>query len=201
MNAHAYAPTYTQTQLTFAAERKARLARFQQAGNARPEKTALVTYRETKPFVPEVIERKQMSELERMFWHSMMRNDGRSERVWRWASKAYQSHDISRRPTVRNILLVVSRESGVPVDYLLSGRRADHIVVPRQVAMYLAREITTLSFPEISRRLGKKDHTTAIHGCRKISALVHAGDPQICGLVIACTAELRARGYQIPEGC
>jgi chromosomal replication initiator protein len=42
---------------------------------------------------------------------------------------------------------------------------------PRQVAMYLARKLTTRSLPEIGRRFGGRDHTTVLHACRRIEEL------------------------------
>ena len=52
----------------------------------------------------------------------------------------------------------------------ITGRsRKKELVVPRQVAMYLLRELLNLSFPSIGEKLGKRDHTTAIYACEKIS--------------------------------
>ena len=52
-----------------------------------------------------------------------------------------------------------------------SPGRARRIARPRQVAMYLAREITSRSLPEIGKRFGGRDHTTVLHACRRIAAL------------------------------
>ncbi len=52
---------------------------------------------------------------------------------------------------------------------LKSRRRSKTLVQPRQIAMYLCREMTDSSFPEIGRQFGGKDHTTIIHGCRQIA--------------------------------
>jgi chromosomal replication initiator protein len=52
-----------------------------------------------------------------------------------------------------------------------SAGRARRIARPRQVAMYLAREITARSLPEIGKRFGGRDHTTVLHACRRIAAL------------------------------
>ena len=57
-----------------------------------------------------------------------------------------------------------------------SPQRARRVARPRQVAMYLARKLTTRSLPEIGRRFGGRDHTTVLHACRRIEALV-AEDP------------------------
>jgi chromosomal replication initiator protein len=52
-----------------------------------------------------------------------------------------------------------------------SAGRARRIARPRQVAMYLARELTMRSLPEIGKRFGGRDHTTVLHACRRIAAL------------------------------
>ncbi|MGB8602741.1 MAG: helix-turn-helix domain-containing protein, partial [Rhizomicrobium sp.] len=52
-----------------------------------------------------------------------------------------------------------------------SAQRARRVARPRQVAMYLARKLTTRSLPEIGRRFGGRDHTTVLHACRRIEAL------------------------------
>jgi chromosomal replication initiator protein len=52
-----------------------------------------------------------------------------------------------------------------------SPQRARRVARPRQVAMYLARQLTSRSLPEIGRRFGGRDHTTVLHACRRIEAL------------------------------
>jgi|SRR5579871_1731459 len=52
-----------------------------------------------------------------------------------------------------------------------SPQRARRVARPRQVAMYLARKLTTRSLPEIGRRFGGRDHTTVLHACKRIEAL------------------------------
>jgi chromosomal replication initiator protein len=54
---------------------------------------------------------------------------------------------------------------------LHSARRARRVARPRQVAMFLARELTSRSLPDIGRRFGGRDHTTVLHACRRIEAL------------------------------
>jgi chromosomal replication initiator protein len=50
----------------------------------------------------------------------------------------------------------------------MSPSRVRRIARPRQIAMYLARQLTKMSYPQIGRRLGGRDHTTILHGNRKI---------------------------------
>ena len=57
-----------------------------------------------------------------------------------------------------------------------SPQRARRVARPRQVAMYLARKLTTRSLPEIGRRFGGRDHTTVLHACRRIEALIGEDD-------------------------
>ncbi len=66
----------------------------------------------------------------------------------------------------------------VKVSDLSSDRRHKAVTVPRQVAMYLVRELTRMSFPEIGRRFGGKDHSTVISACKRVSSLIDT-DPSI----------------------
>ena len=62
------------------------------------------------------------------------------------------------------IINVVAEHFGVKVEDITSKRRNSEFVQPRQVVMYLCRELTDTSFADIGKMLGKKDHTTIIHG-------------------------------------
>ena len=55
---------------------------------------------------------------------------------------------------------------------MCSPKRDKHIVIPRQIAMYLLRSELHLSFPKIAGELGRKDHTTAIHSVEKIEKAI-----------------------------
>jgi len=78
--------------------------------------------------------------------------------------------------TLDDILNQVSGYYEVPIEDLLSPRRSRNIAVARQVAMYLARDLTEMSLPQIGQALGGRDHTTIMHGCDKISALFEKDD-------------------------
>ena len=56
---------------------------------------------------------------------------------------------------------------------LRAQRRHKSIVLPRQIAMYLSRQLTTMSLPEIGQAFGGKDHTTVLHSCKKIEAEIN----------------------------
>ena len=78
--------------------------------------------------------------------------------------------------TMDDILHHVSGFYEVPIDALVGPRRSRDIAVARQVAMYLARDLTEMSLPQIGQALGGRDHTTIMHGCDKISALFEKDD-------------------------
>ncbi len=71
--------------------------------------------------------------------------------------------------TMDDIQEAVSARFHVKIGELKSRRRSKTLVHPRQIAMYLCRELTDSSFPEIGRHFGGKDHTTIIHACKQIA--------------------------------
>ncbi len=76
-----------------------------------------------------------------------------------------------KRVTIDEIQKLVSAHFELkPLD-LISARRARAVARPRQIAMYLAKRLTTRSLPEIGRRFGGRDHSTVIHAVRKIEEL------------------------------
>lgn len=81
---------------------------------------------------------------------------------------AYQE----RRTSIDNIQQTVAEYYKLRVADLLSKKRARDIARPRQLAMYLAKECTSLSLPQIGDRFGGRDHTTVLHACRKITELL-----------------------------
>ncbi|OYW86421.1 chromosomal replication initiator DnaA [Candidatus Saccharibacteria bacterium 32-49-10] len=70
--------------------------------------------------------------------------------------------------SARQVIDKTARHFQIKVDEICSAKRDKHIVVPRQIAMYLLRSELHLSFPKIASELGRKDHTTAIHSVDKI---------------------------------
>jgi chromosomal replication initiator protein len=73
-----------------------------------------------------------------------------------------------RRIKIEDILRIISRHYGVSKGDILSQRRHRSVVWPRQIGMYLAKQLTSRSLPEIGRRFGNRDHTTVLHAIRKI---------------------------------
>ncbi len=76
-----------------------------------------------------------------------------------------------RRVTIDEIQRKVSEYYSVRLSDLLSARRSRAIARPRQVAMYLSKQLTERSLPEIGRKFGGRDHTTVMHAVRKIEEL------------------------------
>jgi hypothetical protein len=76
-----------------------------------------------------------------------------------------------RYPPVKVIQHAVADHYGVTVHEILSPRRTAKVVMPRQIAMYLAKKLTLKSLPEVGRRFGGRDHTTVMHAVRKIESL------------------------------
>jgi chromosomal replication initiator protein len=76
-----------------------------------------------------------------------------------------------KRVTVDQIQKCVADHYGLQQADLLSERRARAVARPRQAAMWIAKQITTRSLPDIGRRFGGRDHTTVLHAVRRIEAL------------------------------
>ncbi|HEX7759707.1 MAG TPA: chromosomal replication initiator protein DnaA [Caulobacteraceae bacterium] len=83
-----------------------------------------------------------------------------------------------RRVTVDDIQKAASEHFGLKQADLISERRTRSVARPRQAAMWLAKQLTTRSLPDIGRRFGGRDHTTVLHAVRRIEEL-RAADPQL----------------------
>ena len=73
-----------------------------------------------------------------------------------------------RRVELDQVIRAVAGEFGVKVGDIKGSRRTREISLPRQVAMYLSRKLTSASYPEIGRGLGGKDHSTVVKGFKKV---------------------------------
>ena len=98
----------------------------------------------------------------------------------------------SKNVTAQEIIKTVADFFEIPVSELTNRSRKKEVVEPRQIAMYLLRDVLKLSYPHIGERLGKRDHTTAIHACEKISKDVN-GNAQLNQKIIL----IRERLYKI----
>jgi chromosomal replication initiator protein len=87
-------------------------------------------------------------------------------------------HDIlrahDRRVTIEEIQKRVAEHYNIRLTDMSSPRRARNVARPRQVAMYLAKQLTSRSLPEIGRRFGGRDHTTVMHAVSRVAELMQA---------------------------
>lgn len=85
-------------------------------------------------------------------------------------------HDLlksfDRRVTIEEIQRRVSEHYNIRITDMSSARRARAVARPRQVAMYLAKQLTSRSLPEIGRKFGNRDHTTVMHAVSRITELM-----------------------------
>jgi chromosomal replication initiator protein len=82
----------------------------------------------------------------------------------------------NRRITIDEIQKKVAEHYNIRISDMHSARRARNVARPRQVAMYLAKQLTSRSLPEIGRKFGGRDHTTVMHAVRKIEELMEGDD-------------------------
>jgi chromosomal replication initiator protein len=92
--------------------------------------------------------------------------------------------------SVEQIQEKVSERFGMSLQELTGDRRSQSIVYPRQVAMYLCRELTDSSLPKIGKKFGGRDHTTVIHATSKIAKLIRE-DRNVYNLVQELTARVK----------
>jgi chromosomal replication initiator protein len=92
--------------------------------------------------------------------------------------------------SIERIQTAVSDRFGLSLDELCGDRRSQNIVYPRQVAMYLSRELTDASLPKIGREFGGRDHTTVIHATSKIARMIR-DDRSVYNLVQELTARIK----------
>jgi len=85
-------------------------------------------------------------------------------------------HDIlrahDRRVTIEEIQKRVAEHYNIRISDMSSARRARNVARPRQVAMYLSKQLTSRSLPEIGRRFGNRDHTTVMHAVSRVAELM-----------------------------
>jgi chromosomal replication initiator protein len=92
--------------------------------------------------------------------------------------------------SIERIQTAVTDRFGLSMEELCGERRTQSIVYPRQVAMYLSRELTDASLPKIGREFGGRDHTTVIHATSKIARLIRE-DRSVYNLVQELTARIK----------
>lgn len=104
------------------------------------------------------------------------------------------------RNDVDVVIAAVAHEFRVTRSDLLGPSRERHIVLPRQIGMYLAWAMTGRTFPELGRRFGGRDHTTVLYSARKIASLMTT-DAAVAGVVekaaAQCVAPMRRLGTKL----
>jgi chromosomal replication initiator protein len=80
----------------------------------------------------------------------------------------------NREMTVEMIQKFVSEFFSIKTSDMKSDKRLKNLVIPRQIAIYLCRELTKSSYPEIGEKFGGKDHSTIIHSFKKIANLMNS---------------------------
>lgn len=154
----------TAAYLREAKERRQRLS--QRAPGAKPPR-----------WKPTIVSRPRLTASERATLHKAAAIEARISKIRDWMLVA--SDGVNWRPhIVTEVQQVVSEFYGVSVREMTSPRRAAHLVKARQIAMYLAKEFSSHSFPEIGRRFGGRDHTTVLYAVDK-TARLRAEDPDL----------------------
>jgi chromosomal replication initiator protein len=92
--------------------------------------------------------------------------------------------------SIQRIQEAVIERFGLSLTELCGDKRSQNIVYPRQVAMYLSRELTDSSLPKIGKEFGGRDHTTVIHATSKIARLIRE-DRSVYNLVQELTARIK----------
>jgi len=95
-----------------------------------------------------------------------------------------------RQVTIERIQELVSERFSLSLAELCGDKRSQNIVYPRQVAMYLSRELTDSSLPKIGKQFGGRDHTTVIHATSKIARMIRE-DRSVYNLVQELTARIK----------
>jgi len=115
------------------------------------------------------------------------------------------TYGMGTKAKVHEVMAVVCAGEGITIAEMKSAARFKRLSIPRQYAMYLSRELTGQSYPQIGRLFGNRDHTTALFGYRKIAALVQCSPPLAEKLaayrkqIIAdATARILASGHSSP---
>jgi len=92
------------------------------------------------------------------------------------ALKDIINHNKNRYININSIKEKIVDYFKIRASDLTSNRRSRNVVLPRQIAMYISRELTDLSLPEIGALFGGKDHTTVMHACTKIKEKINSSN-------------------------
>jgi chromosomal replication initiator protein len=95
--------------------------------------------------------------------------------------------------TIASLQKIVAEHFDIRVEEMRAKRRTKGVAFPRQVAMYLARELTDASLPRIGEEFGGRDHTTVMHACDRVKGAI-AQDPQFAARLKRLVDTLRTTG-------
>ena len=108
-------------------------------------------------------------------------------------------HPRLMRPTIESIARTVATYYGLKLADLRGRGRVPSVALPRMVVMYLARELTRKSFPEIGRGLGGRDHSTVVHGVRKVGKLLLENSPLRRAVDLIRSSVLAGEAREVPS--
>lgn len=100
-------------------------------------------------------------------------------------------------PTRRAIIAAVAEAANVTVDDMVSARRNRAATAARQIAMFLCKRMTPSSLPEIGKSLGGRDHTTVLHGVRKVAAAIDGGCEETLPVIEQARAAIDAQMAEV----
>ena len=112
-----------------------------------------------------------VEEIEQVFAEVLLNNNDPSKITLDRAKEILKDSISKDKPTIispQYILEIVADYYNIDTDDITSKKRNADIVLPRQIFMYLCREMTDVTLEHVATILDKKDHSTIIHGCKKI---------------------------------
>lgn len=169
---------------SFESARKAHLARLaRMSRGARPD-PGVMCRSEHK-----ILRQRQADEQKRL--RAIKEAKEEEEKRRKFEEWAAQAKEQIRPHQISIIQKIVADHFGLSVEEMLTGGRKAKIVLPRQIAIYLARDLTTRTLPEIGRRFYGIDHTTVLHAIRKVTTEAEA-NPEFA-------AELEAIRQKVPQ--
>jgi len=115
-----------------------------------------------------------------------------TEQLAREVLGKYFAEEKPARVSVDAVIKAVSKETGISTADLLAKKRSKELVQARQIAMYLARELTDSSLPDLGEKFGR-DHSTVLHACKKIRAEME-DSAELAAIIASIKVRLKARG-------
>ena len=120
---------------------------------------------------------------------SLIKAEINIENVKLWIADLLKTKE--KQVSIEDIQNKVAEKYGIKTSEILSANRSKNIARPRQIAMYLAKNLTTKSLADIGKFFGGKDHTTVMHACKKVEELI-ATTPETATEIEALTRAVKA---------